>query len=169
MPNLFVVGTRANLDELAPSLLKARLSAGARASALDAIRRANPSLDLDDIAAGTVVVVPAVEGVRPAADDPAASFADDLVDSVARGVELAAGVADAAEERRVAEKKEVQALLGTAAVARLAESVPELAANIESVRAAFRDDDKAAKQQLAAMKAAQEVWKEDLATLRGLL
>jgi hypothetical protein len=171
MPNLFVVGAEKNLAELAPSLLRSRTSAAVRESALDAIRHANPSLDFDRIKPGTVVLVPPVEGVKPAAvaKDPVHQAADDLVERVRTGFEALVAATDAAEEQRVLDKKQAQELFGTALVKRLSAQSDELTANIESVRATFKQDDVESRRQLAAVREAQEVWAADLDDLREVL
>jgi hypothetical protein len=170
MPKLFVVGDQKNLAELAPALLRARTSAAVRASALDAIRRANPSVDFDRITPGTVVVVPRFDGAKDgSSDDPVRRAADDLTARVEEGIGSLVAAAEAAEEQRGVEKKEAQELLGSAAIKRLASQLSELGANVDSIRATFKEDDAAARNQVGALRAAQEVWAEDLKTLRGLL
>jgi hypothetical protein len=170
MPKLFVVGDQKNLAELAPALLRSRTSAAVRESALDAVRRANPSLDFDRIAPGTVVVVPRFDGAKDASsEDPVRRAADDLITRVEEGVGTLAAAAEAAEEQRGVEKKAAQELFGSAAVKRLASQLPGLAANVDSVRATFKEDDAAAKKQVGGLGEAQQLWAEDLETLRGLL
>jgi hypothetical protein len=169
MPRLFVVSDQKDLAELAPALLRTRISAAARESALDAVRRANPSLDFDRLAPGTVVVVPRVDGAKDAFQDPVRSAADDIIARVEEGVASLVAAAEAAEEQRGIEKKEVQDLFGSAAIKRLAGQLPELAADVDSVRATFKDDDAAARQQISGLREAQQLWAEDLKTLRGLL
>lgn len=170
MPNLFVVGNQKSLAELAPALLRPRTSVTVRESAFEAIRRANPSLDLDRIHPGTVIVVPPVAGTRSAAtDDPARRAADQLVERVRAGLESLVAATESAEEQRGVEKKQVQELFGTAQVKRLAAAVPELAANIESVRGGFKEDDVAARKQLKDVHESADLWAKDLETLRGLL
>lgn len=170
MPKLFVVENQTNLAELAPALLRARTSAAVRESALDAVRRANPSLDFDRIAPGTVVVVPRFDGAKPASSqDPARRAADDLITMVEEGVDSLLAAAEAAEAQRVVEKREAQDLFGSAALKRLAGQLPELAANVDSVRATIKEDDAGAKPQIGALRDAQQLWAEDLKILRGLL
>jgi hypothetical protein len=170
MPKLFVVSDQRNLDELAPSLLKGRVSAGVKEAALDAIRRANPSLDPAQIAPGTVVVVPPFKGAKDTAQqDPVAAAADDLVARVRSGLELLISAAGSAEDQRTTERKELQTLLGSAVVKRLSPQVPELAANIETLRSGFKQEDTAARDQQAALHAAVGEWAGDLDVLRGLL
>jgi hypothetical protein len=150
--------------------LRARSSNAVRETALDAIRRANPSLDFDRLAPGTVVVVPPIGGAKDASSqDPLRRTADELITLVEEGVATLVAAAEAAEEQRGAEKKETQDLLGSAAVKRLAGQVSELAANVDSVRATFKEDDAAAKQQVSGLRAAEQLWAEDLKALRGLL
>lgn len=170
MPKLFVVGDQKNLAELAPALLRARTSAAARASALDAIRRANPSLDFDRITPGTVVVVPRFDGARDgSSDDPVRRAADELIARVEEGVGALVVAANSAEEQRGAEKKEAQDLLGSSVIKRLSGQVSGLAENVDSIRATFKDDDTTARKQLGGLSDAQQQWAEDLKTLRGLL
>jgi hypothetical protein len=138
---------------------------------LDAIREANPGLDFDRITPGTVVLVPPVEGVRPAAvtGDPVHQAADDLIARVRDGVDALVAGADAAEEQRALDKKEAQELFGTALVKRLSGQSAELATNIESVRATFKQDDVEARRQLTGVHDSRDVWTADLDALRALL
>lgn len=170
MSNLFVVRDQKNLAELAAALLRSRTSATLRESALDAIRRANPGLDFDHLAPGTVVVVPPVEGARAESkDDPVRPVAQDLVARLRDGVGSIVASAELSEEERLAEKKGIQELFGSSMVRRLAGDVPELAENIESVRATLKEDDKAAKRQLDELRRSQQLWGEDLDALDSLL
>ena len=170
MPKLFVVGDQKNLAELASVLLRARTSATTRESALEAIRHANPSLDFNRIAPGTVVVVPPFGGAKDASSqDPLRRAADDLITRVEEGVAALVAGTEAAEEQRGVEKKQAQDLLASAAVKRLAGQLPELATNVDSVRATFKEDDAAAKKQASSVREAEQLWAEDLKRLRGLL
>src|SRR5690349_14540191 len=110
MTNVFVVRTEQNLTDLTGAILKARSSAATRQAAVAALRAANPSLDLDRIRPGTVVLVPALEGVRGsvAGADPVSDVGADLVQRVRSAVDGLAGGVEAAEEERQAEKKAVQ-------------------------------------------------------------
>ena len=171
MPNLFVVGDEKNLADLAPSLLRSRTSAAARASALEAIRRANPGLDFDRIQPGTVVLVPPEVAVRrPAADaDPVRQAADGLAGTVREGVKALAAASEAAEEQRALEQKAAQGLLGSRLLERLAAGNPELKANVASVRATLEADDAEARRQLGSLREAGEAWTAELDALRTLL
>jgi hypothetical protein len=169
MSHLFVVRDQKNLAALAPALLRSRTSAGLREAALEAIRRANPGVDFDDLAPGTVVLVPPVEGTKDAGkDDPVRPAVQDLAARLRDGVGAIVASAELSEEERLAEKKGVQDLLGSSVVKRLAADVSELAENIESVRATFKEDDQSAKKQLSEVRRSQEAWAEDLDTLDSL-
>jgi len=171
MTNVFVVGTEQNLTDLTGSILKARSSVTTRESAIAALRAANPGLDLDRIRPGTVVLVPPLDGVRVsvAGADPVTDVGTDLVQRVQAAVDGLAGGAEAAEEERQLEKKSVQELLGSSAVKRAAAQSPALAANVESVRATFKQDDAEAKRQLAAVRESAGSWAGDLEALMSLL
>ena len=169
MPKLFVVGEQKNLIELAPALLRARTDAVTRRAALAAIVKANPSLDFDNLKPGAVVLVPPVGGVRVLADDPGAAVADDLVARVRDAMGALAADAETAEGVRIQEKKEAQDLFGTAIVKRLSASVPELAANVESVRDTFKQDDMTSRQALSDIRDSLDSWSADLDVLRAIL
>jgi len=169
MPNLFVVTDQKNVSALARSVLTSRASAATRSAAVEAIRRANPHLDLESLQPGTVVIVPRVTGLKARAEDPVGDVTGDLAGRVREGLEALVSAAQAGEEQRVAEKKEAQEVLGSAAVKRLSASSPELEENVASVRATFKQDDTEAKRQLTAMDSASQRWAADLEALRGLL
>lgn len=168
MRSIYVVGSQTNLTELTAVLIRKRTAASTRDKAIAAIVAANPGLDLEHLRPGLVVVVPPVEGVRPPADEPVSAVADDLVQRVRDGMAAVLGAAEQAEEARLEEKKAAQELLGSAQVKRVAESVPELAANIDSVRATFKEDDAVSRRALGELREAQEVWDSDLKDLRGV-
>lgn len=171
MTNLFVVGNETNLADLATTLLRSRTSATARESALAALRGANPSLDFDRIQPGTVVLVPPEVGAKTAVagDDPLHRAGADLVDRVRTGIDALVTAAEAAEEQRGADQKSTQELLGSALVKRLSAQSPELAANVESVRATLKGDDAEAKRQQAGIQEAARAWAGDLDELTNLL
>jgi hypothetical protein len=169
MPNLFVVGTQKNLNELADDLISARTGAATRDAALRAIVKANPSLDFDRLQRGAVVVVPTVEGVKRISEDPMTAAADDLVVRVRDGMQALAQAAEQAEAVRAQEKKETQDLFGSALVERISARVPELPINIESVRGTFKQDDVTARRALVDIRESLDTWAADLDILRGLL
>lgn len=166
MPNLFVVGTERNLDAVADVVLRKRTAVATRAAALDAIRAANPGLDLDRIHPGTVVLVPEVTGVRPAAaGEPVHDTAGDLVARVQDGIAALMAAGEAAEEQRRIERREAEEVFGDPAVKKLSSKVPELAANLKSVRTALKAEDAEAGQGLESLRGSADAWAADLETL----
>jgi hypothetical protein len=170
MPNMFVAAQATTLEDLAASLLRSRLSAPNRASALRAIQEANPGLDFTRIDAGTVVVVPPVAGVKNSAvKDPIGGAADGLIQLLTDGLDAFFAAVDAGESQRRVDAEQTLATLDSEAVSVVARDNQQLSANLESVRAALKDDNTVARQQHAALKQAREDWSGQLAQLRALL
>lgn len=171
MPNLFVVTDQPDLTALAAHVLKSRISAGQRSTALEALTRANPHLDFERLTPGTVVVIPDdAPGLKGnVSNDPAGDAADDLVRRVAEGVSALVEGSELAERARREEQKEDGAIAQNPLVQRLAKEDKPLAANIEALLRSFEADDVAAKDQRAALRTAAAAWEEDLQALRSLL
>jgi hypothetical protein len=169
MPNLYVVTEQRNLDDLAGAVLRPRTSAGVRSAALEAIRRANPSLDLDSLSPGTVVVIPPVPGARAADDDPISQAVEDLVGRIGDGLASLSTAAEGAARERESELREARDLFASDTVKRLSESSPEVKANVQSVRAVLKQDDADANRALDELRQSIEGWTAELDTLRGLL
>jgi hypothetical protein len=169
MPNLFVVGAERNLADLADTVLRKRTAAATRESALEAIRTANPGLDLDRIDAGTVVLLPDVKGVKPvAAGEPVHDTAGDLVARVKEGIGVLLGAGEVAEERRRLERHEAEEVFADPMVKKLSSKVPELAANLKSVRKSLTAEDAEAEQALESLRQSADGWAADLEALGSL-
>lgn len=172
MPRVFVVTDEPDIVAVAKSLLGARVAAAKRDAAIDAIRRANPALDLDRLQPGAVVFVP--EGpdmpARTAGAGPADPVADALDDLVARTSDALAALAvgfDAGEERRRADAEATVAVLKSPEVRKATAGNPALKENTAAVARTLAADDAAAGKDREAMGAAQKDWLEQLAVLRG--
>lgn len=169
MPNLFVVGTERSLADLADSVLLKRTAAATRATALDAIRAANPGLDLDRIDPGTVVVLPDVKGLRRvSAGEPVHDAAADLVTRVKEGIGGLLAAAEVAEEQRRTERHEAEDVVRDPVVKSLASQVPELAANLKSLRRSWEVEDAEAERAMVSLRQAADGWVSDLETLSRL-
>lgn len=167
---LFVVGDERSLDDLQSSLFKSRLSARVRKEAVEALRRANPGLDLDHVDRGTVVFVPDTEAVRPkVSDSPAGDAADERVAALAEALDALMRGAEDGEKARREEGDEARRVLDNDVVRKLAGRQKPLAENLKSVAAALDADDADAQQQLVSAREAQAQWLEELQELRGLL
>ena len=166
MPNLFVVGAEHNLEDLADAVLRKRTAAATRESALEAIRTANPGLDLDRIDPGTVVLLPAVKGVRPVtAGEPIHDTAGDLVARLKEGIGALLAAGEAAEEHRRLERQEAEKVFADPVLKKLSSQVPELVANLKSVRKSLDAEDAEAEQALESLRQAADGWEADLETL----
>lgn len=167
----FVVTSEKALSEVATAVLKARTSATNREAALRSIRLANPGVDFDRLPPGAVLRIPQLEGVRAGVskDDPLAVELDDLLGRVRGGIDELQAAADSAETQRAVEKREAQELLSSAVVKRLSAQIPQLQANIDTIRETFKQDDVTARNHSVELAKATEVWTADLETLRGLL
>jgi hypothetical protein len=169
MPNLFVVGAESNLEALADSVLRKRTAVATRASALEAIRAANPGLDLDRIDPGTVVVLPPAKGVRPvAAGEPVHDTAVDLVARVKVGIDALLAASERAEEQRRLERQDAEGLFGDPLVKKLSSKAPLLAANLKAVRKSFEAEDAVAEEALESLRQSTDDWAADLEALGTL-
>ena len=166
MPNLFVVGAERNLDSLADVVLRKRTAVATRTSALEAIRAANPGLDLDRIKPGTVLLLPDVKGVRPVvAGEPVHDTAGDLVARVKDGISALLIAGESAEEQRRIERHEAEEIFGDPVVKRLSSQVPELVAHLKSVRTSLQAEDTEAGQAMESLRKSVAEWAADLETL----
>lgn len=169
MPNLFVVGAERNLDALADVVLRKRTAVATRASALEAIRAANPGLDLDRIDPGTVVLLPDVKGVRPvAAGEPVHDTAGDLVARVSDGIGALLAAGETFEEQRRIERQEAEEVFGDPVVKKLSSQVPELVVNLKSVRESLDAEAAEAGQAMEALRKSADAWAAELETLGSL-
>jgi len=169
MPNIFVVGAERNLADLADAVLRKRTAAATRESALDAIRTANPGLDLDRIDAGTVVLLPDVTGVRPvAAGEPVHEAVGDLLARVEEGLGALVAAGESAEEQRRVERREAEEVFSDPVLKRVSSQVSELAANVRSVRESLEAEDADADQAQESLRRSADDWAADLETLGGL-
>jgi hypothetical protein len=116
-----------------------------------------------------VVLLPDVEGVRPAAaGEPVHDTAGDLIARVKDGIGALLGAGEAAEEQRRIERREAEELLADPVVKELSSQVPELLANLKSVRTSLDAEDADAGQAMEALRESVDAWAAELETLGGL-
>jgi len=173
MPRLHVITTEKTEDALLRAVLGARPSAARKAAAAEALRRANPSLDLSALTAGTVVVVPTIEGARRDGNsndsDLVGEAATSALDAASAGIDALLTATKEGERERRLERKEAEELFDSEGVRELQQRVPELEENIASVRREFERDEAVSEEQRAALAEAAEQWRAELEQLRGLL
>jgi hypothetical protein len=175
MPTI-VVGTEKNFSALRPVLFEGRVSAATAAGAAEAIKEANPQVDLDKLEPGTVLTVPeGVPGVR-VEPEPAVVVSTGPEGPVgalpSRGkVELDA-LAEAAKARDAvarAERKRLDKAFESPQLAAAMKRDKQLAADVESARNAMAEEEGKAKERAAELKKAQADWQAGLASMQDAL
>jgi hypothetical protein len=170
MPNLFIVRGQQSAVELAAALLPSRASTADRSAAAAALAAANPTVDLDRLRPGAVLVVPAsIERLRRgAADDPAGDAADALLRQVREDLGALLDAAAGAEQVAAQERREAFELLDGPELARFADD-RLLSGVTKQLRAGLKAEEEAAGSGPADLKEAVAVWQAELKQLRGLL
>lgn len=171
MPRVFIVSQKANLQALSTSLLGTTLSNTQATSALQSLQVLNPHVDLKNVPAGTVLLVP---------DEP--GFTASASDSVGGGVlegfqRLVQGELNAAAKRlkegqaaRAGQRAEVAAVQKTAAFKKIVEKDPQLKQQLDEAAKASKEDqqqDALAEQTLDAAKTGAMAELASLAKLLG--
>lgn len=145
-------------------------SVGASESAVQNLQRLNPHLDLNRLTPGAVVLVPDQPGLREGdstsvVGESFASFAQ----ATSAALELGAARVRSGHEARLAEQKDVQAVLKSPVLKRVLESDPDLKKHLDALAQGFKDDQQAAKDSDKAMKALLDESATELAVLAKLL
>lgn len=165
MAKIVVVSDQPDLAALTDSLLRARTSKTLRARAAERIRAANPTVDLDRLRPGQVLVVPTLEGELVRAPEPAAVPVEDAGAVLQDLVEGASAVLTARAEDLKATRK----VFGSAAVKRLAEQDADLREAIAAWQEGAAADERARTRESEAFRAAAADWAADLKALGTLL
>lgn len=167
-----VVGSEKNFGDLHARLFEGRVAAAVLRRASDALARANPHVDLDALAPGTILTIPDVAEIP---DRGALSLDDSVRDGVA-GIanELTsslAGLRDDAErlehEART-ERKQTLAAFDDDLVRRAADGNQDLAAALDAARAAIEREDAEADDRLAGLAQSIDGWSAEIETLHKL-
>ena len=170
---IVVVGAERNFAALRSRLFSGRVSTAAAGRVADALRRANPHIDLDDLRPGTVLTVPDLPEVsveRELSLDEASSRAvDALFEAGTEALEGLVAAAQVLERERAAERKQLAKALDSREVRAAASQDPALAADLEATRGAVADEEAAAKERAAALKRARAEWGEELEALKAVL
>lgn len=168
MPVLIVHG-ESTLADLRHRLVGRSGPADLPDDVVDAIRRANRDVDLDDLRRGTVLTIPDHPDLRAAADDPA----DDPDDVLAQGLramvsalgDVVATSGEAAGQQARVEAEDrttVRKALGLRAVQDAARDDPDLQAELERVKDRLALADEQADEAAADRERALATWRDDL-------
>lgn len=167
--SLVVVAQEKNVKDLAARLLRADASKAVTERAVKALRAANPTLDLDRLTPGTVVVVPALEEARGRGerDDVARGGIAEVVEALAEQITALSAQAASAEDDDAGLRKQAAEILSDPAVERASQH-EAVKALVGSLGADLEAEEEAAAARQEAMTAAAKAWTADLAALRKL-
>lgn len=171
---VLVVGAETNFAALRPRLFgPRRVSPDTAKRVADALREANPGVDLDGLLPGTVLVVPDLDAVSLDAElslgDGAGQAVTGLHDALVGALRGATDEAlrrnaeDAAERGRLAE------VLQSAAVRKAADGDPLIAAQLDRTSGLIAEEDALAESRSAAISEARDEWAAELDGLEGLM
>ncbi len=172
MPVL-VVGTEKNFTALRPRLFTGRVPTAAAREIKEAVAKANPDADLDDLQPGTVLTIPdaprlAVRGDLSLDETPKRAL-EAVAVAGAQALEELAAAAQAAERERGAERKRLAAALDSRELDATMRKEAGLKRDVEATRAAVAEEEARANDRAAALKRAQSEWTEEMTALRELL
>lgn len=173
MPVL-IVGAEKTLAALRPRLFTGRVSRVASQRAADAIRAANPGVDLEDLRPGTILSIPDLPEFtrrRPSLslDDPTAQAGAGLLDAVGEALDALVAEAARRENENAKERTELTRLLDSRELAAARRADPDLSAELKAVRTALAEEGRGAEGRGPALERAQTQWREDLAALARLM
>ena len=142
----------------------------AREGALQELQRLNPHVDFNRIEPGTVVLVPEQPGLRSGKSASVGGEAFEAFSEQARAaLEATASRVRSGHEARLAQQKDVAAVLKSPALKRLLESDPDLKKERDAALQVFQEDLQAAKESESLLKALQGQSALELAGLGKLL
>lgn len=167
MAKIFVVSDQANLTDLTHTLLKSKTSKKVREAAVEKIRAANPTVDLDNLQPGRILVIPDLEREKPLDQLPGASPAISLREAPAVLKDVVTR-ARAKIEAQAEALKTTRTLLTSAEMKALAKQDSALKETLAAWEENAAHDADTAAQQVETLAAAVDRWAEDLATLLKL-
>ncbi|MBB4986726.1 MULTISPECIES: hypothetical protein [Streptomyces] len=165
---IVVVEQEKTLAALTTRLLKARTAKAAKEKAAQAIREANPGLDLDHLRPGMIVVVPRLAEASDEDDDLVDQSLDLFLAEVRAEVDT---LLDAANDSLASEKEELETtakVLDVMEVQQAAQNDPVLQNNLESLRSSIEGDQEAAAENTDTLLNGIEQWYTDLDDLSTL-
>jgi hypothetical protein len=169
---IVVVGSEKNFAELRPRLFGGGRVASKRAGEVaEAVRKANPHVDLDKLQPGTVLTVPDSADVELAAAVDVDKPMRDLAAGIAEhGQTVLAALAGAAEQRegRLREDR-AQTLQAFDQVGQGARREKGLTQAIKEARKAVEEEERRADERSETLKQAQEEWSQGLEALKQLM
>jgi len=169
---IIVVGNEKDFAALRPRLFSGNVSAKAAAEAAKTVRKANPGVDLDNLAPGTVLVVPEALNLEVRGDLSLDETTKNAVEGAMEfGKKALEGIAEGAAKRESetkAERRRVLKALDSIGQETARPRERGLAKELEAARNAVAEEDKRAKERASALKKAQAEWTAGLDALNDL-
>jgi hypothetical protein len=170
---ILVVGTESNLEGLHGRLFSGKVSGATAKRVAEAMRIANPGVDLDALRPGTVLTVPDLPEVALRGDISLDSGTKDAADAIlANAKEMLAALVDTADRLRrdaTVERRRVGKAMDGREVQAAAAEDKDLAADLDETRRAMDEEEAAAKERAASLKKAQDSWTKELDAFRARL
>lgn len=161
-----VVKEQSDLEAVADSVLKARLGRKARATALAAIRDANPGLNFSRLRSGGIVRIPAIDALKDGAVGGLDAL-DEILGAATDALKRLATDTTAANEANDEERKETRRLLESE-VGELRGQFPELEERAEAVLRAYEEDSNDERERTRQLVDDVDDWTRQLEKLRDL-
>ncbi|MFG2328080.1 hypothetical protein ACGFMM_00495 [Streptomyces sp. NPDC048604] len=137
---IVVVEQEKTVAALAARLVKARTSKAAKERAAQAIREANPGLDLEHLRPGMVVVVPRLAETRDDIPDVVKEALENLFEQIGTELTELINAARNAQEADDSEREETKEVLDAEKVQAAAQNDTKLQYNLDSVRTTLESD-----------------------------
>src|SRR5262245_5805901 len=167
---MIVIQEHADREALVGRLLRARLSNSQIESALASLQALNPHVEISNLRAGTVLLVPDKPAFKTSASEPVAGEAfEEFQQFVRDALGKAAEDLKAGNAARAAERDEVNAVIKLAAFKRLLDGDAELKQQVADARRAFTEEQHQAEEAEQALAAASKAALAKLAELSKLL
>ncbi|MFD7234043.1 hypothetical protein ACFWAT_01925 [Streptomyces syringium] len=165
---IVVVEQEQTVAALAARLVEATASEAAKERAAQAIREANPGLDLDRLRPGMMVVVPRLAEARDDVPDVVDGTLDAYFEQIHRELVTFIQTAQGALEADKAERAAAAEVLDAEEVQAAAHYDPVLRNNLEQVRRTLADDGRIAVEITESLITGTEQWFTDLDDLSTL-
>lgn len=165
-----VIRQDTDLQALRGRLIAGKASAGQTESALKQLQELNPHLNLNDLRAGAVVLVPDSPNFKASEGDIVGSGTfDDFQQFVRSSLSDASERLKSGNAARAGERADITAILKTAAFKRVLESDADLKQQVAEAIKGFKDEQTQADQDEKAVAAASKATLDVLAGLSKLL
>ena len=170
---VIIVGDEKNLTALRSRLFEGPVSPAARREVTDAIRDANPHVDLEALERGTILTVPDLPKVRVRGDvsfdDVSKGAVASVADQSRAGLEALVAAGREANRDAGVQRRRAAKLLDSTEVTAAARKDDALAADVAAVRDALAAEYELAKESGAALTKARGEWTAELGALKGLV